>query len=232
MRGKLFLYLALVCFIALIAIFFVDGYIGIYDTTYVTVGERQEVIEPDYWLQQYAAPSGFTIDYYISAEWGQKLFFRYEIDNRQFSSYSTVIGASLWQENEKLLDLFSGEKTIEPFGKATVEWTLSSEDLGQPVVGGSNQYTVKISYGEVERNIVVGFYYPGDVSQCHRQSISGIKMRTYILYGFGILLCISGISYLAAEYVKYLSEPGKLACLMLIVGMLGFLGKYFDEIGW
>lgn len=57
-------------------------------------------------------------------------------------------------------------------------------------------------------------------------------MRTYILYGFGILLCISGISYLAAEYVKYLSQPGKLACLALIVAMLGFLGKYFDEIGW
>jgi hypothetical protein len=57
-------------------------------------------------------------------------------------------------------------------------------------------------------------------------------MRTYILYGFGVLLCISGISYLAAEYVKYLSQPGKLACLMLIVAMLGFLGKYFDEIGW
>jgi uncharacterized membrane protein HdeD (DUF308 family) len=57
-------------------------------------------------------------------------------------------------------------------------------------------------------------------------------MRTYILYGFGILLCISGISYLAAEYVTYLSEPGKLVCLMLIMGLLGFLGKYFEEIGW
>ncbi len=57
-------------------------------------------------------------------------------------------------------------------------------------------------------------------------------MRTYILYGFGILLCISGISYLAAEYVTYLSEPGKLACLLLIVAMLSFLGKYFEEIGW
>jgi hypothetical protein len=57
-------------------------------------------------------------------------------------------------------------------------------------------------------------------------------MRTYILYGFGILLCISGISYLAAEYVKYLSEPGKLGCLLLIVAMLAFLGKYFEKIGW
>ncbi|GAI28746.1 unnamed protein product, partial [marine sediment metagenome] len=35
-----------------------------------------------------------------------------------------------------------------------------------------------------------------------------------------------------AEYVKFLSEPGKLASLMLAVGMLGFLGKYFEERGW
>jgi len=57
-------------------------------------------------------------------------------------------------------------------------------------------------------------------------------MRTYILYGFGIVLCISGIAYLAAEYVKYLSELGKLACLILMVGMFAFLGRYFEEIGW
>jgi len=57
-------------------------------------------------------------------------------------------------------------------------------------------------------------------------------MRTYILYGFGIVLCISGIGYLAAEYVKYLSEPGKLACLILTVSMFALFGKYFDEIGW
>jgi hypothetical protein len=144
--------------VALIAIFFVDGYIGIYDTTYVTVGEQQEIIEPDYWLQQY--PPGSTIDYYVSAEWGQKLFFRYEIDNRQFSAYATPIEASLWQENEKLLDLFSEEKTIEPFGKVSVEWTLSPDELEPPVAGMSTQYTVKINWGEVERNIVVVFYYP------------------------------------------------------------------------
>ena len=58
------------------------------------------------------------------------------------------------------------------------------------------------------------------------------RMRTYILYGSGIVLCIAGIAYLAAEYVKYLSEPGKLACLLLAVGMFGFLGKYFDQRGW
>ncbi len=57
-------------------------------------------------------------------------------------------------------------------------------------------------------------------------------MRTYILYGFGVALCIAGVAYLAAEYVKYLSELGKLASLILTVGMFALLGKYFQEIGW
>jgi hypothetical protein len=57
-------------------------------------------------------------------------------------------------------------------------------------------------------------------------------MRLYVLYGFGILFCVVGIGYLAAEYVKYLSEIGKLLALLLTVGMLGFIGKYFQELGW
>ncbi len=57
-------------------------------------------------------------------------------------------------------------------------------------------------------------------------------MRQYVLYGFGVLLCVAGISYLAAEYVKYLSEAGKLVSLLLTVGMFGFLGKYFESLGW
>jgi len=159
MRRKLFLYLALACFLGLIAIFIVDGYLGIYDTLYITTGERQEIIEPDYWLQRYPSPSGFKIDYYIHADWGQKIFFRYEIDNRRFSSYSALIQASVWQENEKVLELFSEEKSIEPFDKATAEWTLLTQELDVSVAG-RDQYTVKINYGEVERSIVVDLDYP------------------------------------------------------------------------
>ena len=54
----------------------------------------------------------------------------------------------------------------------------------------------------------------------------------FILFGFGILFCLAGIGYLAAEYVKYLSEIGKLVYLLLTVGMFAFLGKYFEGLGW
>jgi len=46
------------------------------------------------------------------------------------------------------------------------------------------------------------------------------------------LLCLAGVGYLAAEYVKYLSETGRLVSLLLTVGMFAFLGKYFEGLGW
>ena len=54
----------------------------------------------------------------------------------------------------------------------------------------------------------------------------------FILGGFGILFCLAGIGYLAAEYVKYLSDFGKILSLLLTTGMFGFLGKYFKSLGW
>jgi hypothetical protein len=54
----------------------------------------------------------------------------------------------------------------------------------------------------------------------------------YVLYGFGIIFCIAGISYLAAEYVRYLSDIGRIGALLLTVGLFGFLGKYFERLGW
>ena len=54
----------------------------------------------------------------------------------------------------------------------------------------------------------------------------------FILFGFGILFCLAGVGFLAAEYVKYLSEVGKLISLLLTVGMFAFLGKYFEGLGW
>ncbi len=54
----------------------------------------------------------------------------------------------------------------------------------------------------------------------------------YVLYGFGVLFSIAGIGYLAAEYVQYLSEAGKLLSLLLTIAMFAFLGKYFEKLGW
>ncbi len=71
-RKNLYLYLTLACFIGLIAIFIVDGYMGIYDNLFVTTGEREEEIGRDSrpWQES------------VRVDWGGKAFFRYEVDNR------------------------------------------------------------------------------------------------------------------------------------------------------
>ncbi len=159
-----FLCLAIGCFVGLVTIFAVDGYMGIYDTVYVTVREYTQKIEAAYWLQQHPeyAPvpvsgEGDEVIYYISANVGDNVSFRYVIENHQFSDYSTLVQSSVWRENEKVMDLFSGSMSIKPFSKETAEWKLSSDDLG---ITTSTQYTVRISHGDIERRIIVDFYSP------------------------------------------------------------------------
>jgi hypothetical protein len=156
-KGKrnLYLYLAIACLIGIIAIFVIDGYLGIYDTIYITTGEEERTVEPEYWLRPYGEA------YHIGANWNEQVFFRYELDNRRFSSYSTSIQASVWKENEKVLDLFSQAKLmIKPFDKAMVEWALDSKKLQAQgfYAGDYSEYTVKIEHNGVERRIIVSYH--------------------------------------------------------------------------
>ena len=156
-KGKrnFYLYLAIVCFVGIIAIFVIDGYLGIYDTFYITAGEHEQEIAPDYWLR--SKHNGYSYPYQVGAEWGETVHFRYEIDNRRFSSYSTFIYASLWKENKKLFDLFSEDRTIKAFYKTTVEWALDSEEL-QSRGFSVGEYTMKVEREGIERKIIVGYH--------------------------------------------------------------------------
>jgi len=158
-RRYRFLYLAIACIAGLAAIFIVDGYLGIYDTVYITIGEYEQKIEAYEWLREenfWSTP----------ARWDEKVSFRYEIENHQFSTYSTRIEASVWKENERVIDLFAEDKSIEPFDRVTVEWTLSSEELESAGFGIDEyaDYTIKINYGDVERKVIVNFYSPEEGS--------------------------------------------------------------------
>jgi len=145
MGRNIFLYLALVCFIAIVVIFVFVGYLGIYDTVYVTTGEYTQEIGPDFWQGQ---SNRNDHPYRIRAEWGEPVHFRYQIDNRRFSSYSTTVEASLWKSGEKVIELFSQNISISNFDKAAMDWTLSPQDMqGANLEVG--QYTMKINRGEV-----------------------------------------------------------------------------------
>jgi hypothetical protein len=154
MRKNLFLFSALACFVGLIAIFVVDGYMGIYDTIYIKAGEYEQRIEPDRFLEQDRFfPTGVS--------WGEKVFFRYEVNNRKFSTYSPTITVSVWHENNKINNLLSTDTVVEPFAMATIEWTLDSMELESFGFTEGN-YTVIIERDEVERRIIVDYHveYP------------------------------------------------------------------------
>jgi len=150
MRKKLFLYLTLACFFGLIAIFIVDGYMGIYDTIYITAGEREEKVEPDFWLQQNKFRS-------VGVNWEEKVFFRYQVDNRRFSSYSAEIDVSVWHSQEKVADLVSQQLTVDAFDKEQLEWVVDTAEFLPSDIPPEQSYefTVIIKRGQIERNIIV-----------------------------------------------------------------------------
>ena len=149
-RKNLYLYLTLACFFGLIAIFIVDGYMGIYDTIYITAGEQEQKIEADAWLRQ---------DKFRSAgvNRGEKIFFRYEVDNRRFSSYTADMEVSVWHGQEKVGDLLSQPWSIAAFDKGQVEWVVDTPELLPESIPLEQRYefTVIIKRGEIERKIIV-----------------------------------------------------------------------------
>lgn len=168
---RLFLYIAIACFAGIVAIFVVDGYLGIYDTFHVSVGEYPpQTIAADYWLREdrdyevpYPVGTERAQDAYccIGADWDQDITFDYVIENHTSSPYLDQIEASLWQKGEEITGLFSQDVSVNPFDEISVEWRLSTDDIGvdEPTAENSYVYTVVVKRGEIERKVIVDFYY-------------------------------------------------------------------------
>ena len=148
-RNNLFLYLTLACFLGIILIFVFDGYIGIYDDLVVTSGEREERVDAEVWMREDPYRS-------TSVEWGEKAFFRYEVDNRRFSAYTADIEVSLWHSQKKVADLAAMQLLLGSFGKGQIEWVLDTAELVPadipPELG--YDFTVVIKRGDIERSLV------------------------------------------------------------------------------
>ena len=144
-----FLYLALACFLGIILIFVFDGYIGIYDNLVVTSGEQEIKIDAEAWMRQ---------DFYrsTSVEWGEKAFFRYEVDNRRFSDYTADIEVSIWHSQEKVADLVAKQLSVASFDKEQVEWVLDADELVPANIPSEQGYdfTVVVKRGDVERSLI------------------------------------------------------------------------------
>ena len=155
---NLYLYLALACLLGIVAIFVVDGYMGIYDTIYVTAGEQEQKIEADFWQKDNGT-------WWVEpTNWGEKVFFRYEVDNRQFSSYSADIEVSVWHSQQKVLDLLSEQIQIASFDSGQLEWVVDTSELEPVPPEQGYEYTVVIKMGELERRIIL-YLGPSDLSK-------------------------------------------------------------------
>lgn len=144
-RKNLYLYGALLCFIGIIAVFFVDGYLGVYDTVYIKSMEQEQKFEFE--IEQEWKP-------YIYARWEEVVSFRYEIDNRSFFNYSSLMEVSLWQSEKQVTELFRENVSIRPFDKKTLNWALDTARLEKPI-GREFNYTLKIKGGKAEREFIV-----------------------------------------------------------------------------
>ena len=149
-RRNLYLYLTLICFFGIIAIFIADGYMGIYDTVYITAGEIERKIEAD--TRQRDDPFGSS-----GVTRGEKAFIRYEVDNRRFSRYEADLEVSAWQKQEKVSDVLAQQINIEAFSKAEIEWTIDSAELIPPDSPPEQEfnYTLTIKHRNIERNIIL-----------------------------------------------------------------------------
>jgi len=150
MRRNLFLYLSLACFIGLLAIFIFDGYLGIYDTVYITAGEREEELEPDFWLRD---DRGWS----VGTQREDKVLFGYEVDNRRFSSYKADIEVSVWHSQQKVSDVVSQPMSIGAFDKGRLEWEIDNTELLRADSPAEQvyEYTVIIRRGDIERKVIV-----------------------------------------------------------------------------
>lgn len=157
-KPNLYLYLALVCFAGILAIFVVDGYLGIYDTVYITYGEREQKIEAYSWQEPWIQEQGYS----IGTSWGEAIYFKYNIDNRTLSTHEADVEASVWKSGVRIMQLMDESVSVSPFKAVTIDWELPAQDLGETglLAGESREYTVLIMLGEVERKIVVSYYVP------------------------------------------------------------------------
>jgi len=153
---NLYLYLALACFAVILAIFVVDGYMGVYDKLTLTIQEREQVIEPDHWQQRWVKESGFG----TSARWGEPIGFKYQIQNRTFFTYSTAVEATIWRGGEKVAQLHREDVIIPSFDEATLNWTVTAKDFGEAGLkaGEYGELTVRVTFGDVERKIILSYY--------------------------------------------------------------------------
>jgi hypothetical protein len=152
-RRNIYLYLTIAFFLALIAIFVFDGYMGVYDTVRVTTSqEGEQVMEPESWLHD-----DYDYRHYVWTEEGGDISFHYELENRRFSDYSADVEAAIWFGETKHSNLISQAVTVPSFDKEEFSWTIDTGTLRPSNIAESQdfEFSVVIERDGVELRIIV-----------------------------------------------------------------------------
>lgn len=158
-RRFIYLFLAAMCFLTALMTYFIDGYLGIYDTLSVSIdGKIDQVVETYQWLRRDGSWVG-------SAPWGKTVYFSYKIENHEFSEYGAIIEVSLWHDGEELGKLASQSLAIAVFRAGKVNWSIDTLDLEPAPPSSSTPYTYSIFIGSdrIHRELI--FYITEPLKQ-------------------------------------------------------------------
>jgi len=147
-----YLFFALACFLGLVAVFVVDGYMGVYDTISVKSGETKQVFQADFWSQPFAQAS-------VGASTREVITFTYQVDNRWPSNYQSTFHARL-EQNQQLVSLLATENiSLGAFQKS--EWAFTLDTATLPNLSTGSQYTLVIERGALLRTVIIYLNSPG-----------------------------------------------------------------------
>jgi hypothetical protein len=155
-QKTLYLILAVACFIGIILIFVFDGYLGLYDSLTMNSGEQSQTITFDQ-LNKYERDT-FIPQLYPNNS--SNMVLSYEIDNRNFTAYRADITVSLWHNQVKVEDVFSGKVDIGAFKKDTVQWNIDTQQFASDNTTQGVNFTLEINRGDVLRKVIVYLSYP------------------------------------------------------------------------
>lgn len=150
-RKTLYLILAVACFIGIILIFVIDGYMGLYDSLSMTSGELTQTISFEQWRD--ADTSYYSM--YLHPSGTGTYSFSYELDNRRFGSCQDNIEVTAWKNQVKLRDILVTSADTGAFSKETIAWTIDPIDYIDPAATVQSQFTMVIKRGNIERRVIV-----------------------------------------------------------------------------
>lgn len=154
-KGKtLYLILAIICFIGIILIFVLDGYLGLYESIEADNGQYVQTVYPDDWEDDddYRYLAGFSV------EEGQQLVFTYQAENRRFSAFEEDVSVSLKDSRGTMMNLVDTRMQAGSFDTGEITWSIDPASLVPEDIPEDRQVTVNLIMTVGDRTHTMSVY--------------------------------------------------------------------------